>query len=351
MTPFSKVFRFVLLLALPVALLGAAAPQTVSPDNAAIIYNPGNGDFSGFRIMVERNGDAWATDAAGNEAGQLSPSLTQTLFADLEAVPLAQQPVRACPSSDPNVAGTSIWLNAGNRNASIQQPSSPVCALDPRITKLFDDAIAIEHALFVSAYRTRTPNGSTSNVVAGTTPAHGATSNAASGATSYAAPGGTIGSRAPSGFTAGTFSTRGYTGIAASALNSTHANTTYFVQNRGVEVSNLAPYTSYGLTGLSTYGSAPDTSAPAGLIGGTFSGTVKFGNLNQFQNPNFVNGFSNSNFRTSMGFSQGGNLNGSAFNSSGLRSSFSANAPGLSTGSLTSNGSLNGSIGNGQLGQ
>jgi hypothetical protein len=347
------------LIALPLTLLGAAAPQTVRPDNAAIIYNPGNGDFSGFRIVVGRNGEAWATDAAGNESGHLSPSLTQAFFADLAAVPLAQQPARACPSSDPNVAGTSIWLNAGsNPSASTQSIPNPDCALDPSVTRLFDDALAIEHALYVSAYRTRTPNGSTSNVAAGMTPAYSSTSNStAAAATSYATAGnvtagGTMGSRAASTYGAGTFASQGYSGVSTAAFGGAHANTTYFSLSGGSSPSDFTTSTNSGMSGLSAYGNSPDATAPAGLVGGTYT-NFKFGNAGQFTNPNLAGSFSNSDFRTSMGVNQGG-LNSSAFKSPDFRNSFGVNGglnnSGLSSGN-TSFGGLSGTISSSQLGR
>ena len=134
----------------------ARASADSTPNGAAIIYNPGNGDFTGFRIVVARDGQAWASDGAGAGVSQLPAALSQELFADLAAVPLSQQPARSCPSDQPETSGTSIWVNSAfNRNSHVQRNAGLNCAADARILKLFDDAVAIERALYVHAYRTR----------------------------------------------------------------------------------------------------------------------------------------------------------------------------------------------------
>ena len=172
-----RVLRAVAVAALPFALLGGAPPSIQAPDNAVIIYNPGNGDFTGFRIVVDRNGNAWASDGAGNEAGHLALPLTQALFADLAAVPLAEQPVYACPSSQPGIGGTSVWLNkALNRNANLRRSSGAECGGDQRTDRIFLDVVQIQHALFVSAYRSRSNNGY-APALGATTPVYGEVSS------------------------------------------------------------------------------------------------------------------------------------------------------------------------------
>lgn len=174
---FARVFCALIVAVLPLALLGAAAPPARAPDNAVIIYNPGNGDFTGFRIVVDRSGNAWANDGAGNEAGQLPPYLTQALFADLAAVPVSQQPARACPTSQPGIGGTSVWFNAGlNVNPNATRTSGADCVADPHIAKLFGDVVQIQRVLFVNAYRSRSLGGSAPAAIGATGTSYGVTS-------------------------------------------------------------------------------------------------------------------------------------------------------------------------------
>ena len=80
--PFFGVF----VAALAVTLLGASSiPTLPMSKSAAMIYNPGNGDYSGFRIVVEPNGKAMAVDAAGRASNELNSDVAQRFFDDLSA--------------------------------------------------------------------------------------------------------------------------------------------------------------------------------------------------------------------------------------------------------------------------
>jgi len=299
MTSISQAFRLLLLTALPFAFLGATSDSQIdAPENAVIIYNPGNGDFAGFRIVVDPSGDVWASDTTGSAASRLPAGLTQELFADIGAIPMAQQPVRVCSAGAQGMAVTSIWLNGLNPGANARRAPSVDCARDSRVAKLSADVVRIQRTLYINSYRAR--------LVDGSTPDFARASGAAAGQGSIA--------------DSAHVYREGSTYFTASNAGQSNA-TSYWTR--------LAPNTSYGLTGLSAgYGSAPDVSAPAGVIGGAF-GNASFGNVNQFQNSAFgsANAFTGGAFRTSMGFSQGGTLTVSGFSSSGLRGGFSLGNP------------------------
>jgi len=338
MTTISQAFRLLVLTALAFALLGATSDQPITPENAVIIYNPGNGDFAGFRIVVDPSGDAWASDATGNTASRLPVALTQELFADIAAIPAAQQPARACSAGAPGMAVTSIWLYGLHRDADARQAPSADCAHDSRIAKLSADVMRIQRALYVNSYRARLVDGSTPDLA---------------GASAAGSVQGSIADSVPVYREGSTY----FTASSAGRSNATsywtpsagsQRNTTSVERYGATYISGFAPYTSYGLTGLSAgYGGAPNVSAPAGAIGGAF-GNVSFGNVNQFQNSAFgSNGF-NGTFRMSMGFNQSGTLTASGFSSSALRSGFSLSNS-FGGGSLA-NGTLNGTVGSGALG-
>jgi hypothetical protein len=127
------------------------------PKGAAMIFNPGNGDYSGFRIVVEPDGHAMAVDAAGRATDELRSDVAQRFFDDLAAAAGSEQSADKSCSSAPELATTTVQVNAA---ASIawngRHWSDLSCATDARVSKLSTDAKAIEQALYVQAYRERT---------------------------------------------------------------------------------------------------------------------------------------------------------------------------------------------------
>lgn len=119
----------------------AAGQPAVTPGSATIT-DPGGSDLSGFMIVVEPSGHAWAIDGAGHASGELSPAITQSLFADLaSAGPLAQLPEQPCTSA--LVIG---WNGQRSRNL--------LCSSDARVARLMGDIDAIQKALYVHSYHT-----------------------------------------------------------------------------------------------------------------------------------------------------------------------------------------------------
>jgi len=155
MMRFSKSLFAAALAAFLFALVGVADASSTQPaPGSATISNPGGRDFSGFMIVIEPSGRAWALDGAGHSNGQLQGPLTQMLFADLAAAgPLARLPDRDCDQA------LLIGWN-GQRSSNLQ------CSADPRSIKLISDIAAIQRALYVQSYRVAIIQGNTSNAYA-----------------------------------------------------------------------------------------------------------------------------------------------------------------------------------------
>jgi len=131
-------------------------PEISAPKDSVEIYNPGTGDFAGFRIVIAPSGKAWAIDGAGRGQGQLGPGLTDRFFNDLAAAsPLAQLPNQRCaanPAADLTAVtakSATIIIWNGQRSADIS------CSADPRAAALLYDASTVQRALYVQAYRVR----------------------------------------------------------------------------------------------------------------------------------------------------------------------------------------------------
>ena len=142
--------------ALAVALLGASSVPTLPvPKGAAMIFNPGNGDYSGFRIVVTPNGHATAVDGAGRASNDLQPDLAQRFFEDLTvAAPAGKDASKQCSTTsesptnaEVNAAIAIVWND--------RRWNDLRCATDSRAARLADDAAAIERTLYVQAYRQR----------------------------------------------------------------------------------------------------------------------------------------------------------------------------------------------------
>jgi hypothetical protein len=139
-------------------LLGASnVPVLPVPPNAAMIYNPGSGDYAGFRIVVNTDGRAIAIDGAGHIATQLQNDLVQKFFGDLSSAgPLDQLSAKPCSEGVSENATTTVEVNSAvTINWKGQHSPELVCATDPRAQKLLLDATEIQHALYVQAYRKR----------------------------------------------------------------------------------------------------------------------------------------------------------------------------------------------------
>jgi hypothetical protein len=144
-------------LCLPAAVL----PQD-APPGAATISDPGGSDLSGFTIVIDPSGHAWALDGAGHTTGDVNLSVTQAFFTDLAAAgSLAQLPERPCEQD------VVIGWN-GQRTPNI------ACSSDQRALRLMSDVAAIQRALYVQSYHT-SASVARSTVSYGARPANGQT--------------------------------------------------------------------------------------------------------------------------------------------------------------------------------
>ena len=171
-------------LCLPAAVLA----QDVPP-GAATISDPGGSDLSGFTIVIDPSGHAWALDGAGHTTGYVNLSVTQAFFTDLAAAgSLAQLTERPCQQD------IAIGWN-GQRTPNI------ACSSDQRALRLMGDVAAIQRVLYVQSYHT-SASVSRSTVSYGATPSNGQTYSRTSawytptggGTSYYANPSGYAGS-------------------------------------------------------------------------------------------------------------------------------------------------------------
>jgi hypothetical protein len=141
--------------ALAFVILGAASvPVLPVPAGGATIYNPGSGDYIGFRITVSPDGRAAAVDAAGRASADLRPELVRPFFDDLAAASPSSGG-RSC-GADAGLTTTTVQVNAAvDVSWNGRQFSKLDCATDPRSQRLLQDAMAIRSALYVQTYRER----------------------------------------------------------------------------------------------------------------------------------------------------------------------------------------------------
>ncbi len=307
----STFFAIIALAVLPLTLMGAAtSPQIQVPKGAAIIYNPGNGDYTGFLILVDHNGRAWAADGAGRGFGQLQPALTQMLFTDLAAAGPARLPVRVCASTQPDLAGTSIWVNAPNAASAGRAPSLE-CGSDAHSEKVVADTSLIQHALYVHAYRIRRAP----ELYAGTASSYAGNGSGGSYARQGSSAAPTFGygfygdSGLAGGFNGGGYGSFNNTSFGNGLNASGNFNSTSF--GSGLNASGNFNSTSFG-SGLNASGNFNNTSFGSGLnASGNFNSTSFGSGLNasgNFNSTSFGNGLNNA----SSGLSIGSGLSGRA---------------------------------------
>jgi len=104
--------------ALAIQFIGAArVPDLPMSAAGAMIYNPGGGDYSGFRIVIEPSGRARAVDGAGQATSELQSDLVAQFFDDLRAIgPLVKLPSQPCATNQSDAATTTVELNAANHH-------------------------------------------------------------------------------------------------------------------------------------------------------------------------------------------------------------------------------------------
>ena len=141
----------ILVPALAIALFGASpVPQLPVPKGAATIYDPGSGDYSGFRIVVQPDGHAVSVDGAGRSTLDLQNDISDRFFADLRSASIASKnPTAQCSTGAIPVSDDVTIKWSGRAWSGLS------CATDAQLAALAIDAKAIERALYVQTYRAR----------------------------------------------------------------------------------------------------------------------------------------------------------------------------------------------------
>ena len=125
-------------------------PQLPVPKGAATIYDPGSGDFSGFRIVIQPDGHATSVDGAGRSALDLQNEISDRFFADLRSVTIAgKNPTSQCSTDAMPVSDDVTIKWSGKAWSGLS------CSTDAQLLALASDAKAIERALYVQTYRAR----------------------------------------------------------------------------------------------------------------------------------------------------------------------------------------------------
>jgi hypothetical protein len=217
MMRFSKSLFAAALAAFLFALVGVADASGTQPaPGSATISNPGGRDFSGFMIVVEPSGRAWALDGAGHSNGQLQGPLTQMLFADLAAAgPLARLPDRDCDQA------LLIGWN-GQRSSNLQ------CSADPRSIKLISDIAAIQRVLYVQSYRVAIIQGNTSNAYAAAPAQHVGGAYVPTGGYASSSSSQSPASNSNNGYFSSSFNVGGYVNAGAGSVSAAYPAGTAF---------------------------------------------------------------------------------------------------------------------------
>jgi hypothetical protein len=125
------------------ALAAQAVPYLPVPHDAAVILNTGSTNALGYRIVVQRDGQAEYVMGSVRKKAQLSAQKTESFFADMSAaMPLTALAVGHCMKSASFGSSTFVWWR-GKRSPDLQ------CAADPKATALYSSVskIAIELGL------------------------------------------------------------------------------------------------------------------------------------------------------------------------------------------------------------
>jgi hypothetical protein len=131
----------VLALAVP-ALAAQTVPYLPVPKGAAVILNSGSTNSAGYRIVVQRSGDAEYVLGGTQTFGKIPSALAATFFDDLgKAMPLSAIDVAPCMKSASFGYSLFVWWH-GQRSPDITCPGAAALA---------SDAAAVASALGIRA--------------------------------------------------------------------------------------------------------------------------------------------------------------------------------------------------------
>jgi len=144
--PFFALFIISTMSPVPSPTPNAPAPVAMLavPADAAVIVDAGTPSLAGYRIVVQRSGDAVSVDAAGHSAGRVPANLISRFFAELAtAMPLSEIATHPCIAADSS-ALLHVWWR-GERSSD----QSCVNAIGAAIA---GDARKIARVLYVAEY-------------------------------------------------------------------------------------------------------------------------------------------------------------------------------------------------------
>jgi hypothetical protein len=113
------------------ALAAQPVPYLPVPRDAAVILNTGSTNAAGYRIVVQRDGQAEYVLGGVRKKVQLSAQKTESFFSDMSAaMPLSGLRAGHCMKSASFGSSTFVWWR-GKRSPDLQ------CAADPKATALY----------------------------------------------------------------------------------------------------------------------------------------------------------------------------------------------------------------------
>jgi hypothetical protein len=125
-------------------------PYLPVPRGAAVILDTGSTNSLGYRIVVQRNGDAEYVRGNARATGQISADLAKQFFSDLEGgMPLSKLQTAKCMKSASFGTSLFVWWR-GQRSKDLSCPGEPLT------TKIAADTQRIAVALNIAQPAMRT---------------------------------------------------------------------------------------------------------------------------------------------------------------------------------------------------
>jgi len=130
-----------LIAAASAASAAAPVPYLPVPKDAAVILNTGSTNAAGYRIVLQRSGDAEYVWGARRATATVDKAIATKFFADAaHGMPLSKLLVAPCMKSASFGTSTFVWWR-GQRSPDLS------CPTDWRSSHLHDDALAVAKAL------------------------------------------------------------------------------------------------------------------------------------------------------------------------------------------------------------
>lgn len=134
-----------LIAAASVASAAAPVPYLPVPKDSAVILNTGSTNAQGYRIVLQRSGEAEFVWGARRSTATIDKAIATKFFADAtRGMPLSKLQVAPCMKSASFGTSTFVWWR-GQRSPDLS------CPTDARSSHLNDDALAVATALHIGS--------------------------------------------------------------------------------------------------------------------------------------------------------------------------------------------------------